>query len=237
MIETVKTAGIVGGHGPETTSDFYMKIVEASRNRDTLSYPHVVVNSSPVPFEAERSFVEDGESQEQMYSVLESSCRRLEEAEVDFIAIPCNTLHIFTGRLRNNLSTPILSIIERTARKVNEQNFRKVGILSTEKTAEENLYGSRLSESGIETLKPNEERQRQVTEVITRILEGEHSERDNKVLQDIVGSLSDRGAQAVILGCTDLQVALSEETTDVELLDTVDILAEATVQKIWRDQD
>ena len=228
----MKIAGIIAGLGPETSSEFYLKIIEFCKMKNDVKYPPIIVSSVPVPFSLERDIVEKGRGERGMFHVLVEGIERLEKSKVDFVAIPCNTVHIFIDELRGLFSTPILSIIEETARRCKSSGYRRVGVLATKKTMEKKLYDDELLRFDIGLVKPSPDEVERVSSIIFRILEGNKSEEDRKELLGIINGLRENGAQAVILGCTDLQILVSQEDTSVPLLDTVEIFAEASAEEI-----
>ncbi len=231
----MRTVGVIGGLGPETTSEFYLKIINLCRKQNKIHYPPILIYSVPVPFKVEQDIVEMGKNEEKMLPVLIDGVKKLKQSKVDFIVIPCNTVHSFIDNLRKIISTPILSIIEETSKKCKTKGYQKVGILSTKKTIEKKLYDKELERFNIELLTPTVQEQKNVSEIIFRILSGKKSKDDKEQLLQVVKGLEKKGAEAIILGCTDLQLLLSQKDSKIKFLDTVEIFAKATVNEILRN--
>ncbi|KPJ56881.1 hypothetical protein AMJ49_03660 [Parcubacteria bacterium DG_74_2] len=228
----MKTVGILGGMGPETTSKFYLKVIELCRLKNKIYYPPIIINSLPIPYTLEKDIVEKGESEERLLPILIDGVKKLEQLKADFIVIPCNTVHIFIDELRKNISTPILSIVEETVAKCKIEDYKKVGILATKKAIEKKLYNKELERRNIKLIVPDLDEQQKVTRIIYKILNGNKSEENKKELLEVIQSLKSKGVEAVILGCTDLQLVINKDNSSLPLLDTVEILVEASVSKI-----
>ena len=105
--------GIIGGLGPESTCNFYLNLCSKFR-KNSNSYPSIVIDNVSFPCKLEREIIQKSKKEEELLPFLKESIRRLNKAQVDFIVIPCNTVHIFIDELRKESSTPILSIIDET---------------------------------------------------------------------------------------------------------------------------
>lgn len=224
----MKIIGIIGGFGPETTAEFYMSIVNKNR-KINLTHPNIIIHNVPVPFDLEKSAVMDGKKLENFLPLLLDSVRLLEN-RCDILVLPCNTLHIFIDNLRKACSKPFLSIIEETSEEIKRRKIDKIGLLSTAKTADSGILESKLS--GVMVLKLPERCQSRLSEIIHGILRGESSPEMKQDLVDMVNELGNKGAEAVVLGCTDLQLLLRQTDVDTPLIDTMDILANSIIRHI-----
>jgi len=231
----MKTVGIIGGLGPETTSNFYLKIINKCRINDTLSYPPIVIYSLPVPYQLEQDIVKFGKNENQILPLLIDGIQRLEKSGADFCVVPCGTIHIFINELRKSVSIPILSILEETARHIKSLGMVTVGLLATTKTVETNLYQPELQRQGIQLIIPESIEQEKISEIIFNILNGAKTESDKAELLTIIQNLQSKGCKAVILGCTDIPLLIDQKDTSIPLLDTVEILADSSVKAILKD--
>jgi len=228
----MKTAGMIGGLGPETTAEFYLKLIALCKLRDNSHYPPIVIFNLPFPYQLEHEIIEQNKNEEKILPFLIEGVRRLEQSNVDFIVIPCNTVHYFIDELRASVSTPILSIIEETAEECGRRGHKKVGILATTKTVTKRLYDKELESRKIELVAPKADLQESVSKTIFRILRGDRSESSKKLLREVIQDLKASGAEAILLGCTDLPLLVKQEECPLPLLDTVDIFARATAREI-----
>ena len=115
-----------------------------------------------------------------------------------------------------------------TAKKVKSNNFNKVGLLATGTTVKYKIYSKDFDKFGIELVVPEE--QEKVTKVIMNILAGKKLEKDKEELKQIIEKLKNNGAEAIVLGCTDIPILLQQEDIDIKVFDTVEVLAESTIK-------
>ncbi|HLC77131.1 MAG TPA: amino acid racemase [archaeon] len=217
--------GVIGGFGPETTAEFYMSIVNKNRTLGR-SHPDIIIHSVPVPFELEKSAVMDGKNLDQFLPLLLESTRLLDEI-CDMLVLPCNTLHIFIDDLRKASKKPMLSILEETSKEIERRNIKTVGLLATTKTAESGILESKLN--NVTVIKPTAQCQSRLSELIHFILQGKASSDMKNEIICMIEELEDRGAQGVILGCTDLQLIIKQTDVGIPLIDTMETLANSVV--------
>ncbi len=226
----MKAVGIIGGLGPETTSEFYMSIIKRNSERSN-SHPRILVHNVPMPFSLEEDIVKNSRNEHKLLPLLLEGLNILQD-KVDFIVIPCNTAHIFIDDVRVQSKIPVLSIIEEVVDRIKSKKIGRVGILATSKTIESKLFDSKLVSNNIGCITPDANDQRRVSEIIHLLLKGVKSKELKSGLMGIVDKLKDDGAEAIILGCTDLQLLLKQEESPIELIDTLDVLADSVVKGI-----
>ena len=146
-----------------------------------------------------------------------------------FIAIACNTVHLFIGEIRQAVGIPVLSVMEETARVLAADKVKSIGLLASETTRNFGLYEKPLSDKGISIVYP--ENQEAVTRAILCVMGNKLSGEDKRGLVSIVDGLKEKGAEAAVLGCTELPLAISQKDSALPLYDTLQILAEASVKK------
>ena len=157
---------------------------------------------------------------------------RLNKVDSDLIVIPCNTVHVFIEELRNVSKTPILSIIEETAKKCVESSFKRVGILGSTTTTKSELYQKELRKQSINTICLNEGNQKIVTHIIIKIIGLKSNNKDKEKLLQIIQDMKNQGAEAVILGCTDLFLLVKDEESVLPIIDSTSVLEEAVINKL-----
>ena len=233
----MKTIGILGGMGPEATADLYMSIIRKFQKNYGAKYdrdfPPFFIFSVPIP-----DVVEQIEQREEIIRMLVDGVKQLESSGADFIAIACNTVQVFLPILRKSVSIPILSIPEETVKTIQNKKYTKVGLLATETTVRGKLFEELCVKQNIELIVPED--QARLTQIIMNILAGKNDESDKQQLLSIIASLQSSGAEAVILGCTDLPLILKQKDVDIELIDTTQVLASTSVfesrQKIFKQE-
>ncbi len=228
----MKTLGIIGGLGPQTTSKVYLSIVDLIRGAHHKTYPPMVIYNLPFPFAIEDEIIVQGINSEKMLPYLLEATEILGKSGVNLGILPCNTLHKYIEDIRKVATFPFLSILEETAKAIAERQFKKVGILATETTVESKLYDKSLKDQGIEIIYPTDEEQIELDLLIVNLLKGEESGKEIKNLQKICDSLIEKGVEVIVLACTDLQLVMSKVHSSVPIVDTTDLLIKASVNEM-----
>lgn len=225
--------GIVGGLGSETSCNFCLKI--NNRVRKILKIqPDIMMENLPIPVEVEKRVINGGDASE-MLVFLENSIKRLNKLDVDLIVIPCNTVHIFLDKLRKISKSFIMSIVEECAKKCNSLGFKKVGILASETTVKEHLHQKELSKLGIKLILPERNEQSEINNVILNILNNKQEIKEKEILLQIINSLKEAGAEAIILGCTDFQIIVPDNESCLPVIDTLLVLEDSTVDILTKN--
>lgn len=227
----MKTVGIIGGLGPETTSEFYLDLVFSCQKKDRTHRPAIIISSVPLPYEIEEDAISKNVGIERCLPFLIEETKRLEKAGTDFIVMPCNSLHIFINQIRNAVKIPVMSIVEETVKFLKKNNFKKVGIVSTSATIKNKLYESAFENNGIAYEAPDDFQQAKMGKFIFNLVKGQQNNRDREELIGIINSFEKKDIDCVILACTDLQLLIPKHPT-LKIFDTMKILADATVEKI-----
>jgi aspartate racemase len=225
----LKTCGIVGGMGPEASALFYMKIIKQFTH--TKGYPPILMYSVPEPFQVADSFLQCNQDGHVLRELVVDGIQMVHD-KVDFCVIPCNTAHIYISAIREAAKVPIFSIVEETSRYLKIQKIKKVGILATTATIENQLYTRPLCENNIVPILPLACQQTVISKIIGRLVKGEILASDKAALLTIIEELKKMGAECIILACTDLPILLSQKDIDFPLFDTLDILAEVAKNAI-----
>ncbi|MBD3318433.1 amino acid racemase [Candidatus Woesearchaeota archaeon] len=160
------------------------------------------------------------------------SIQRLSKAGAHVIAIPCNTVHVFLDELRPHSPIPVMSILEETSQHCVKLGFQKVGLLGSGLTIQQGLHARELTKHSISVVVPEKEDQAFINGLIRRIITGIVKSDDKARLQKITMTLVQQGAQAVILGCTDLPLLLAQEDVEVPLVDTRKVLEHACATRL-----
>jgi aspartate racemase len=188
-------------------------------------YPEMVLYNLPIPDPA--TGIADKRI---LLASLGAGLRKLEQFPVDFLTVPCNTVHVLIDEMRQEVSIPVLSIIEETSKQAAGLGIEKVGLLATGVTVEHQLYQRGLASSGIQTLLPAD--QARVDAVIRNIVGGQRLDADKVYLCSEIENFKKQGINNVILGCTDLPVLITQsdgESLGVRLIDSLKVYAAAAV--------
>ncbi|HEX6988028.1 MAG TPA: amino acid racemase [Bacillota bacterium] len=231
-----RSIGILGGMGPQATADLFGKIVRATPARRDQDHIRVIIDSDPkIP---DRAAYIWGRGPDPRPYMLRAAAN-LVDAGADLIALPCNTAHAFYDDLAAAVPVPVLHIMREVAAwlAVEQPDIRRIGLLATVTTAKLGLYHAALAEIGVEVLVPHEVAQRGVTRAIYGPdgIKAGYSEPARRRLLDAARDLERRGAQAIVLGCTELPLVLGPADCDLPVIDATEILARAAVREALRD--
>lgn len=229
----MKTIGIIGGLGPETTSEFYLDIVFSCQKKDRTARPSVIIASVPLPYKIEEDSISKNIGIERCLPFLVNEAKRLEKAGADFIVMPCNSLHIFIKDIRNSVKVPVLSIVEETVKFLKKNNFNKVGIVSTSATIENKLYENAFKENGIGYEAPDDFQQAKLGKFILNLVTGQQNSKDRDELIKIISDFENKNVDCVVLACTDLQLLIPKHP-NLKIFDTMKIFADASVEEILK---
>jgi len=228
---TMKTVGIIGGLGPETTSEFYLDIIFSCQKKSKTSRPGIIISSVPLPYEIEEDLITENTGSERYIPFLIAEAQRLEKAGADFLVMPCNSLHVFIDEIRSAVKVPVLSIVEETVKFLQKNKFKKVGIVSTSATIENKLYETAFEKDRIAYETPNDFQQAKMGKFILNLVTGQQKNQDREELINIISDFENKNVDCVALACTDLQLLIPKHPT-LKIFDTMRILADATVEKI-----
>ncbi len=230
QFEEKKIIGVLGGMGPEATAEFYRLMVVKAQCFFSAQYdadfPATYIYSAPIPDIVEG--LDDNTKRTTAERALVEAIQKIASWKPDFIVIPCNSAYVFFPEMQRAISIPILQIAEEVSLECQRKKYQKVGLLATSTTVKNRIYQDK-----IDLVLPNETEQKVITQSILNILSGKKSIEDKKELEKVICSLKTQGAEAIILGCTELPLLLQGQSQGLELLNTIEILAEATIKKAY----
>jgi len=224
-----KTIGILGGMSPESTVAYYEYITRTYTERfGDYAYPEILIYS--VSFQ---SYV-DWPGQDRWDLVtqgLGQAARALEVAGADVILVATNTMHLVFDEVEASVDVPMLSLLDAVGDAVEARRMKTVGLLGTAFTMEKQFYRDALAERGIAVLVPSPEDRERVNDVIyDELVAGDIRDVSREVFATIISEMAQRGAEGVILGCTEIPLLINEEEAGVSLFDTTTIHADAALR-------
>lgn len=228
------TIGILGGMGPHSSADFYLDVIDEYLNHKKTR-PSMLLWNVPLNLQKEERFIEQGEFKDYYLEKLIDGARHLKEGNADFVAIPCNTVHIFFDELEQQVDIRFLSIIDETTKYLARNNVKNTLLLATSTTIKSKLYSNALDDAGIEVYLPSEEDQLRVDHTIVNIVNRKETITDQEILEEIIGTFEQKGAGSVLLACTDLQELIKQDDHQITVYDTMNILVSATVAEAMKD--
>ncbi|MCD6290855.1 MAG: aspartate/glutamate racemase family protein [Anaerolineae bacterium] len=223
-----KTIGILGGMSPESTAVYYEYITRTYVQRfGRYDYPEIIIYS--VSFQPYIDWPEQGRW-DLVAQGLAAAARKLEAAGADFALIATNTMHKVFDEVQAAVSIPMLNLIDVVAEAIQARGMRTVGLLGTAFTMEDPFYRDRLAQKGIAVLTPDKADREYVHAVIYHELTaGTLRDESRARYVEIIHKLADRGAEGVILGCTEIPLLVSEADAEIPLFDTTTIHAAAAL--------
>ena len=232
----MKKLGMIGGTGPESTVDYYQSIISKFQEKtgSQESLPELLIYSINMYKIFE---LLEGERQEELTKYLAAAVLSLERAGADFAVISANTPHIVFDKVQQKVNIPMISIVEGTYRKAEQQKLHKVGLLGTKFTMENSFFKEPFTANGKEIFVPNESEQQYIHEKTVKELEqGIVKDETKKEFLTIVGQLIERhDIDGLILGCTEFPMILKPEDLEIPQLNTVEIHVEEIVKKIMEN--
>lgn len=220
----MKTIGLIGGMSWESTASYYQLINETIKEKlGGLHSAKILLYS--VDFAEIERYQASGDW-DKSAEVLSQIAQNLEQAGADFIVICTNTMHKVAPQIQKTISIPILHIAQATADALLENGIKKVGLLGTKYTMTQDFYKEKLFEAGLDVVIPDQAGVEEVNRIIyDELCLGQIKESSKQAYLAIIDDLKNAGAEAVILGCTEIGLLVKQEDTDVPLFDTTAIHA------------
>ncbi|MFJ7246244.1 aspartate/glutamate racemase family protein [Kitasatospora sp. NPDC098652] len=230
----MKTLGLIGGMSWESTAEYYRTLNELTRDRlGGLHSARLVLHS--VDF-ADIEGLQAAGRREEAGAVLADAARGLEAAGADLLLICTNTMHKVADQVAAAVSIPLLHLADATADAVRAAGLRRVGLLGTAFTMEQDFYRGRLTAGGLDVLVPGPDSRALVHQVIYQELcLGLVREESRAAYRRIIADLVAAGAEGIILGCTEIELLVRPEDSPVPLFPTARLHAEAAVTAALAD--
>ncbi|EHM41847.1 aspartate/glutamate racemase family protein [Anaeroglobus geminatus] len=226
----MKTIGLIGGMSWESTVTYYQVINETVKKElGGLHSAKCILYS--VDFDEIEKYQSAGEWNKSA-EVLAQAASALERAGADFIVICTNTMHKVAPEISRKITVPLLHIADMTAIELKKSNIKKVGLLGTKYTMQQAFYKNVLQANGIEVIVPDDAGIEVVNSIIyDELCIGKISAQSKAAYLRIISELSNKGAQGIILGCTEIGLLVKQSDTTVPLFDTALIHAQNAALK------
>lgn len=225
-----KTIGIIGGIGPSASANMYIRIIEYMQTHygawDDEDFPKVMVYSTALS-----GFDEYGIADEELVANdLVQAVKKLEYMGSELIIVACNTVHYFDGQIEKAVNIPLVHMIDQACSDVKRRGFTKVGIVCSQSTKDLGLYRDRLIAIGVEPLVTTKDEQVVVNNTIKDVMAGKQDSSTKSELNKVFNRFKEDGAKAVLLGCTELPLAISQSDTNIELVDANHIVVKQAIE-------
>lgn len=222
----MKTIGLIGGMSWESTVTYYQVINQmVAKSLGGLHSAKTLLYS--VDFQEIEHCQANGEWDKSTLILIDAA-KRLQIAGADFIVICTNTMHKVANQIQAAITIPIIHIADVTAKKLIQQGIKTVALLGTKYTMEQDFYKSKLIDQDLTVLIPDQEDRNVVNQIIyDELCKGIIKPASKQAYLTIVDKLVERGAQGVILGCTEIGLLISQSDRNIPFFDTALIHAEA----------
>ena len=225
--------GILGGMGPEASKDAYERIIKYSQTKyyavQDNQFPNILLYSLGLDNFDETGITNHASVQNQVLEGLEL----LNSAGCKGIIITCNTVHVTLENIDPKYN--LIHLIDTVSRLAKNKKYKKVGLLCSQTTKDTQLYQKHLNKFNIETLSVSNKDQAAINRIIENIISGKKLSSDIKFLEEKTKQLKSQGAQAVILGCTEIPLIFDSENSCLPSLDSLQIGIEAITDYYYKD--
>lgn len=223
-----KLIGILAGMGPKSTAPFINLVVDECQTQYNAKYdidfPHMLIYSLPTPF-----YIDKPIDHVLMKNTIITALRDLEKMGVKFIAMPCNSAHIYFEELKSSINIPLLNIVDEALSNLST-DVKRVTVFATPSTYESGIYQKKIELCNHELIYNNEWQL-----LLNKIIEEIKIKKDNKEAENLWKHLIDEvkgsSIDSIIVACTDLNVLLQKEILSVNVIDTAKSLAKAVVSR------
>jgi aspartate racemase len=222
----MKKIGLVGGVSWVSTVDYYKFINEGINAKlGGLNFAECIIYSLNFADVQEKTW-------EKSFDLLLNACKNLRQSGVDVIALCANTAHLFADRLQEEIKLPLINIVTETAKTVRNNGLTKIGLLGTKFTMEMEFYRNKLEEYGLKVIIPEKQETRDYLQHTVKEELGKGliipDTKQNYIA--IVNDLASKGAEGIILGCTEIPMIISQEDFSIPVFDTTKIHSQAIVE-------
>lgn len=229
----MKTIGLIGGMSWESTAHYY-RILNEETARRLGGFHSAPLLLQSLDFARIEEFQRNGNWQE-AGAILAACAKRLENAGAAVIGLATNTMHIVAGQIMDAIGVPFIHIADPTAEALKAEGLRHVGLLGTRFTMEMPFYKDRLKAHGLDVLVPDEQVPALNTIIYDELCHGIVRDASRQIFVNAIRRLKERGAQAVILGCTEIGMLVDGGLSPLPVFDTTDLHAKALVSAALAD--
>jgi len=224
----MKTIGLIGGMSWESSAQYYAIINRAVRERLGGAHSAETLLYSVDFGEIER--LQHDDDWPSLTARMVDAARRLEAGGADFVLICSNTMHLMADDVAAAIGVPLLHVVDPTASAITKAGLKRAGLLGTAFTMEKAFYRDRLDAAGLDILIPDAADRREVHRVIyEELVAGKIEEASRAAYREVIARLVERGAEAIVLGCTEIMLLVDQSDSAVPLFDTTSLHAQAAV--------
>jgi len=225
----MNTIGMIGGTGWVSTAQYYRLLnEETNKHLGGLNSAKIVLYSFNYAEIGKLNLADDNAG---VYKLVLDVAKKLKTAPVDCLMLCANTLHQYVDDLQEAIGLPIVHIADAAATEISKHRLNKIGLLGTRATMEMDFYKKKLSNAGIESLVPGKSEREFIHNAIMNELLKENFRKETKEKNlNIINELEHRGAQGIVLGCTEIPLLIKQEDTNLPVFNTLELHAKAAVE-------
>lgn len=222
----MKNIGIIGGMGPLATVDLMQKIIVSTNAVSDQEHIHILVDNNPqIP---DRTAAILGQGPSPVFEMVRSGLN-LEQMGADVLVMACNTAHYFLPQIQPFFHIPVLNMIEETAKRCRAKGIGCVGLLATRGTYQAGTYAAAFEKYGIKLLQPDDAAKAVIQAMIYDGVKAGDAAYDTTAFRQVLQALRQAGAEAFVLGCTEIPVAVQMYNVVENYIDATQVLAECAV--------
>lgn len=226
-----KAICILGGMGPQASVYMHKLLIDLSARdfgaKKGDDFPEIIIFSIPVP-----DFISNTKNKSIALSMLKKRVGKINQLSVSNIGIACNTAHLLLKDLQSVSESRFISMIEEVIKAI-DPKMKTVGLLASPLTIKSFLYQNALGEKDVKTIIPIENQQTVLEEIIRDVIEGKITKKDQEALLSVASSLREKGAEGIILGCTELPLVFPSKFS-LPVFNSVEILAMALLRNYYK---
>lgn len=221
--------GVIGGMGPAATAEFMRRLVIATDAADDADHIHVIADSNPKIPSRIRALI-DGDGEDPAPALADMG-RRLERHGADFLVIPCNTAHWYRSAVAAAVGIPVWDMVDLTLAAVTARTGgSRAGLLASPALRRIGLYEAGAERRGMTILYPQDEEG--LLAVIRAVKAGSVGDAEQLSYEQSAGELAERGADALVLACTEFSLLPQRPAADVPVIDSLQALVETVVRSV-----
>lgn len=222
---------ILGGMGPEASAYLYDLLIKQSIElfgaKNNEDFPEIILHSIPVP-----DFISSDRREQEALEMLQHRVKMLNKLNPLCMAIACNTAHVLLDDLLQVSKSPFVSMVDETIRTIKQTEVNSIGLLGTPSTIRSNIYQDAFERVGIKTVTLKEDKLTMLEKIIRNVISGDTHKKDKSILRRLSDLLISGGAQAIVLGCTELPLVFPKDYRK-KVFNSVEILSIALLKKYY----
>lgn len=226
-----KSIGIIGGMGSLATHDLFKKIIDMTDAKSDQEHIHIYVDCNTNIPDRTKAILEGGK--DPVPEMVRSGVR-LQSMGADVLVMPCNTAHYFYDKITPFFDIPLLNMLMETAKEIKKRKLRKIGLLASDGTIQSGVYHKALAGIGIDVVTPSSRKQTSVMDIIYNGIKASNRNINISEFYGTMDELFEKGAEVLVLGCTELPVAFEMFHIDRPAIDPTSVLAAAAIRFVDR---